>query len=225
MCRKMMSLSIFIGLFLTSQGQELPWATHCNDTTVYAGGFHSGPGQNLRGTVVLRNGDSLSGCMQLIFNRCALEQPGHREYKIIHIRDIRKVQVDIYSLYRKPVELYTINQKHMRGVFWRLIESKGKFTVFDRSEGLFSEPSSIVEVNNSSKNGFNEFMYLVSTDNHIEKIYGRFSIFSGLFLVENKAKQKLLKYINRKYKKQFKETDFKTEMEMVDYILTQENAS
>jgi hypothetical protein len=154
-----------------------------------------------------------------------MPKASNREYRYIKPRDIAKVEVQIYSLGREPVELFTMNYRHMRGVFWRLIESKGKFTVFDRSEGLFSEPSSIVEVNNSSKNGFNEFMYIVSTDNHVEKIYGRFSIFSGLFLVENKAREKLLKYINRKYKKQFKETDFKTEMEMVDYILTQENSS
>src|ERR1700722_7082344 len=141
MCIKFIIVSILIGLSIASLAQEEPLTISyfCRDTSLCEGQFHRGPGQHLQGIVVLKIGDTLSGCMQFIHNLCAFPKASDREYRYIKSRDIKKIELQIYSLYRKPVELYSMNRKHMRGVFWRLIESKGKFTVYDRSEGLFSD--------------------------------------------------------------------------------------
>lgn len=196
----------------------------CCDTAAHNGFDGRGGYQSLPGIVVLKKGDSLSGCMYIFHYRGHSRNQGvffdqnDGKYRLIKAEQIKKIELQLYTLHRMPTEIYTMNLKHMKGAFWRLIESKGKYAVYDHCAGIYAAPEDEVWANNTSKNYFNEFMYIVSADNHVEKVYGRFSI-------DKTAREKLLKYINKKYNRQFRQTDFETQLGMVDYILTRENAA
>lgn len=212
--------------------QEKPWPPRgWADTSVFYGRKNLPPGQNLKGVVTLKNRDSLIGYIRLYIphypwgrNGCWL-LPKNTYIPIwINVQKIKKISVETASLGRSVTEIYTLPIEHPKNAFWRLIAKKGAVSIYDRSEGIFSHESRWIIWNeyrdiNIAADEFNEDMFIISNTDLI-KIYGSY----GLYKFRDRPAELILKFINDRYHKSFKLADFKTRMDMINYVLDAENA-
>ncbi|HEY1871340.1 MAG TPA: hypothetical protein VGG71_09790 [Chitinophagaceae bacterium] len=184
---------------------------------------HFAAHQSLKASVLLKNGDSLSGYISLDPTSCLLLQTGKFDAKWISSKEIKYIIADVSSFGNAPTELYTLNISNPKNAFWRLIKKQGSVEIYDQSIGIFSNDPEKLRVVNGWANNFNEYMYLL-IDGNPTRIYSKFSWSSGTFYrVKNKSSELLLKFINKRYHQDFKEGDFKTGLDMVDFILYKEN--
>ena len=72
---------------------------------------------------------------------------------------------------------------------------------------------------NIAADEFNEDLFMISNTDPV-KIYGSY----GLYKVRDRPAELILKFINDRYHKSFKLADFKTRMDMINYILDKETS-
>jgi len=212
--------------------QERPWPPKgWADSSIFYGGKNLPPGQNLKGVLTLKNGDSLVGYIRLDIphypfrhNGCWLLPKDTYTPIWINVQKIRNLRLQAASLGRSITEIYTLPIDHPKHAFWRLIAKKGTVAIYDRSEGIFSHESSWATWKNHriwdvAADEFNDDMLLMSKGDPI-KIYGNYRIYQ----FRDRPAELILKFINDRYHKSFKLADFKTRMDMINYVLDAENA-
>jgi hypothetical protein len=121
------------------------------DTSVFYGGKNISLSQNLRGVMLLKNGDSLNGYIQFDIKHFPQEHrlngcwllPENKNTPIwVNVQKITKIKVEAASfLGRSFTETYTLPINRPKYSFWRLIGKKGVVAIYDRSMGVFSHES------------------------------------------------------------------------------------
>lgn len=136
---------------------------------------------------------------------------------------IRSIRVAAASFGSAFTDIFTLPVDHPKNAFWRLIAKKEKVAIYDRSMGIFSHESrqAISKKSrgyNMSADEFNENMYMIS-NGEVIKIYGTFAFHRH----RDPPEELILKFIKERFRQSFEPTDFKTRMEMIDFVLQAEN--
>jgi len=157
--------------------------------------------RNFYGNILLKNGDSLSSCyIRPWFYDC--DVLADNKFQSIKILDTE------IKYMRVPAPLFDKGYMEMSSVYGstllRLIRQKGEARIYDYSY-------------DTNPSVFGSPMLLVVDKNKPLKIYG-----NSLWPRKN-TKNLILKFVNTRYHQSFKQNDFKTEMDMLDYILDREN--
>ena len=214
---------------LPAQGKSWP-PTYWADTSVFYGGKNLSPAQNLKGDMVLKNGDSLNGYLcinhRALFwrsNGCWLLQENENTPILIKPQKIRNIRVEAASFGSGFTDIFILPINNPKNAFWRLIAKKGAVAIYDKSMGIFSHESRWATWNkyrglNIAADEFNDDMFMISNGVPI-KIYGAF----GFHRHRDRAAELILKFVKDRYHQSIKLTDFKTKMDMIDYVLREEN--
>ena len=169
--------------------------------------IHAGRGWRAKirtfyGSIVLKNGDTLRGYIRPWTFDCNFLEQGKFDSVFIMNYAMSSIRGDVASLGQNFIVLKNIEHN---GRLWRLVKQENKVIVYDFPDYL-------------NLSSFGIVMLLVSNDKLI-KIFG-----SRILWTNKKDKNKLiLEFINKRYNTTFSQTDFKTGMEMIDYILQKEN--
>ena len=168
-------------------------------------GYHCAP--VCIGNLILKKGDTLRNCYMRIWPRYTWVQvPSGFNKNIIFNLDIKLIQTDRPIFGRTNSEfihLDTINHYD----FWRLIKKQGVAAIYDRVE------------KETFTRLFSWKMVLMVGNRRPIWIY-RIGPFSN---DQYRHTRKLLSFINKHYHQHFDSGHFKSEWEMIDYILDQEN--
>src|SRR5215469_14301718 len=107
---KFIFLLALAGLSGAGFAQEATRATapFCTDTAAHMGRMTVEAYQHLPGVFVLRNGDTLAGCMYLSRSHCIFPKENNR-VRFIRARQVKKIELQLYSLHRRPTEIYTMD--------------------------------------------------------------------------------------------------------------------
>jgi hypothetical protein len=222
---------LFILFSLSVPAQDSSWPSAGSmDSTVFYGTKNVSPRQYLKGYVILKNGDSLTGYMTFAFhtflmrhNRCILLQRNNDAANWISPQKIAHIKVEAASFNRGFSTLYSLPINHPKNAFWRLIADSGAVAIYDRNLGIFSHLGrweiwqKYLQVNMSADE-FNENLYMISNGVPI-KIYGSY----GIYKARDRPAELIVQFINERYHQSFKTTDFKTKMDMIVLILQKEN--
>jgi hypothetical protein len=218
-------LLVLLHVNATAQSKSWPPADWL-DTSIHYGNIHRPSIQMVKGYMVLKSGDSLTGYMYLypyqFYKGCYILEPGKFSARLIRVKKIRYIVADIASLGHNETKLVTSDIRHPHRAFWRLIGKKGEISIYDLSMGIFSHLSSQELTKkflyNLSADTFNDDMYMVTKEGTINIYRSVISWGAG-----DRSLDLLIKFINRRYHQAFKKTDFASGMAMVNYILDREN--
>jgi hypothetical protein len=211
--RRWPSLLLVICAFLSTGhvlGQSAPWPpADWQDTSVQyktnGRGVHFSY-RNFKGRMVLNTGDTLSGYLRLYGSHCFLLQQGQTVPADKSPADIKLILADYGPL---TVTLVNLHRYSLGRYFWRVLAKKGNVTIYDamnRNEWNYA--------NDLNRLGTSMVLY---TGSRRIKLYGELSEFSY------HPEKRLLEFINKHYQQSFQQQDFKTNRDMISYILDQEN--
>jgi hypothetical protein len=224
-----MRIFLFLVLFgaaIRSEGQGVNWPPmEWRDTIAVPPYYHRPPYQSLRGYILFMNGDSATGMIRIPYNSSNFFLLTTNEFqaKRFRIKSARYMHVYVPSLGRDYAELFTFDIKHMRDRFWRLVKKKDSISIYDKSTGIFTDRR--MSENNISASLFNEQMVMMVGSKPI-KIYGKFRTGAIFGLNKrNKSENLIIKFINNRYQTHFTIQDFKSGIDMIDYILDHEPQS
>jgi hypothetical protein len=168
------------------------------------------PGAVEQGYIVLMNNDTLKGRIKL--TPCGGTLPilplGKQKADDIHY--INRDDINCIRLYKvfdnDPCKLdkqYTDFEILSDGGVWRLLAQKNDIKFYDDYNGPISEIITMaLVVKNERINLYSTWAYTLHFDN---------------------PKPLVLRFINKRYKTSFHRNDFKTEADMINYILDKEN--
>lgn len=188
------------------------------DTSVHRGRHGQPSTQTLKGYIVLLNSDTLRGYFSIRYYpghaHCLFWNNGNSKPYYITQKKIKLIRADVESPGRNFTEIVVLKSKKRSRKFWRIIAEKGGIIICDQSFGVFTNES----IQGTSKNEFNNNMFLVKGENWINIYHG----VSGFWEQENISKQFILEFINKRYHLTLNQSDFKSGMEMIDFILNEE---
>ena len=201
----MSSFLLFCLILNTSNGvaQDINWPPKEWKDSVYVRYFKGSKfiDRNFYGKIVLTNGDTLRGIIRVTGLGCMFLESGKFESMLITVNDINYILG--YNVVSLGQNFYMLKKLPKRRDLYRLVAQKGNVAIYDLQPDDFK------------LNNLGAPMLLVTPKRSIRKIYGG-------FWFANKHKL-ILKFINKRFHQSFKESDFKTEMDMIDYILDEEN--
>jgi hypothetical protein len=149
----------------------------------------------------LKDGDTLQGIIRTTGFGCMFLENGKFKAVFVPVENINYVfGDDVVSLGRN---FYVLKKFDNHRDLYRLVEQKGNIAIYDLPPNDFKLYT------------FGAPMFFVIEGKLRVEIYG------GLCLA-NKD-ELILKFINKHYHQSFKESDFKTGMDMIEYILDKEN--
>jgi hypothetical protein len=220
MKKRFILLLLTMGAFALSNAQDsLLLYSHTYDSTVHSG-YKILPYQFLNGYIVLVKGDTVRGYFSIrsqysytTFNYCLFWGSQNPVPIKIATKDIKYIRADIESLGRHYAEIIV----HKKG-YWRVIKEKGGIIIYDGSAGIFSDKP-LYHIVNCSKYEFNDNMFLVDGEHWINIYHNAGGFWEG----RNISNKLILEFINKRYKLNLNQSDFKSGMEMVDFILDREN--
>jgi hypothetical protein len=215
---------VLFGSAIRSEGQGGNWPPgDWRDTVMMP---RSGPivaHQSLRSQILFKNGDSAEGMVRIRYDGSwgYLLRNGEFQGKRFLVKNVRYIHAYVPSLGREYVDLLTFDIKHMRKRCWRLIKKRDSISIFDRSTGIFTDGPR--HENNTWASQFNEHMVMMVGAIPVT-IYGRFKSRSIVGIIKkNQSESLIINFINNRYQQNFTIQDFKSSMDMIDYILDHEH--
>jgi hypothetical protein len=218
--------SVLFGVAIPSEGQGSNWPPgDWRDSIATHASGHNPPYQSFRSYVLFRNGDTAEGMVRIRYDNFwgAFLRKGEFRDQTFLVKNVRYIKAHVPSMGSDYAELFTFDIKHMRRRFWRLIKKRHSISIFDRSTGIFTDGR--IHQNNTWASLFNEHMVMMVGVKPIE-IYGRFKSHNIVGIIKKDQSESLiLKFINNRYQQNFTIQDFKSAMDMIDYILDHEHES
>lgn len=160
---RILVLSIVFAWDMHAAGQVANWPPESwRDTVAQAPGRLIPVHQALRGYVLFKNGDSVSGMIKIRYNTsdCFVLKEHEFQRKRFRVKQGKYIRAFVSSLGSAYAELFTFDRKHMRNWFWRLVKKKDSIAIFDRSTGIFTDKP--MRAINISASQFNDHMYVIA---------------------------------------------------------------
>jgi hypothetical protein len=154
------------------------------------------------GYIVLKNNDTLRGFIKVlpITDSYPVLDTGDNQVRDIYVKDISVMRLYDHSPEGPYNDFFNLNYKHF---LWRLIGKKGDVSMYDDQLR-----SGILQIT-------------IFTPTKRMKLYSKWT----WFICNSNMDKMLVRFINRHYKVQFSEDDFKSTSDMFDYILDRESSS
>jgi hypothetical protein len=167
----------------------------------------------LKGFILMKNGDTLKGKIKLIIST---GKPPSR-YAFPFLQDGKNGADDIQYIGVNSVNYFRVFNDSVNNTFtdivnvdnrfWRLLGKKNRVAVYEEtistSMFLFNRDGRVMFVSENKP--------VIITSSFSTMLHG-WHIYPAI-----------INFINKRYHKSFKENDFKTGMDMIDYILNNEN--
>ena len=194
-------LTIFVSLHIFGQEKEWP-PREWKDSfyTVHAKYPITHTTRNFYGLIVLKNGDTLKGYIRPWIDYCEFLEYNKFTPITIYNDRINYIQGNLPNITGNFIIAKNLNRTKW---LWRLLKQENNVLIYDSFD--YTHLSSL---------GIPMFL---SVNDSLIRISG---ISSMLYSDKNKL---ILNFINKRYNKSFQESDFKTPMEMINYILDKEN--
>ncbi len=182
--------------------------------------------QLLKGQIILQNGDTLKGYLSINHKNISTNnaawyfmKTANQDSTRVPFKNIKYISADIESLGNNPTIIIAMKLQWPARRYFRVIKEKGDIMICDESFGVFSDEPWIYYRSNVSRNEFNSRMFLFKKTKKI-LIYENLNYF---FPNTNRSNEFILKFINKRYHLSLQQSDFKSGMDMLDFILNEES--